>query len=177
METFKLKNASDEVILDKTVHDFILEHNYLNQVRFIENLRRHSYGYAFFQKNRKTSKGNYACETIYLHRFIADTFLVKPQTVKRLCVRFANGNPLDCRLSNLEWTSLAQATRNTDKSWNKFGYRGVVQDKKRFRAVIYQDRKPINLGTFKTPEEAAEAYNQKSLELFGRTRSLNVIKK
>jgi hypothetical protein len=56
---------------------------------------------------------------------------------------------------------------------SKTGYRGVTKEKNRYRAVIYHERKAHNLGFFDTPEEAAKAYNKKSLELFGETGSLN----
>lgn len=174
---FKLKNADAEAIVDSEAYEYIMGNEYLQKIKFVENLRRHSSGYAFFQKNWRQLDGSYKCETIYLHKVIAEKFVSKPDLGKRLFVRFNNGNPLDSRVENLEWTTLSNVVRNTDKTENKLGYRGVVKDRKKYRAVIYQDRKPINLGSFDTAEEAAEAYNKKSVELFGQTRSLNVIKK
>jgi hypothetical protein len=177
IKTVRLKNASEDVILDTYVHDFVQSHDYYQKIELPQNLRRHSSGYAFFQKNRKQLNGGFKCETIYLHKAIAEQFIPKPKSSKRLFVRFNNGNPLDCRIQNLTWTPLANIVRNTTKTYNKYGYRGVVQDRNRFRAVIYENRKPINIGSFDTLEEAAEAYNKKSQELFGTTRSLNIIKK
>ncbi len=175
--TLKLKNAEDSAILDDQSLEFITSDEHLTMIKFVDNLRRHSSGYAFFQKNWRQLDGSYKCETIYLHKMLAEKFIPKQSSDKRLFVRFNNGNPLDCRFENLEWTTLSNVVRNTNKTENKLGYRGVVQDRKKFRAVIYQDRKPINLGSFNTPEEAAEAYNKKSIELFGETRSVNMIKK
>lgn len=175
--TLKLKNAEDSAILDRQSLDFIMSDEYLTKIKFVDNLRRHSSGYAFFQKNWRQLDGSYKCETIYLHKMLAEKFIPKAVSEKRLFVRFTNGNPLDCRFENLGWTTLSNVVRNTNKTENKLGYRGVVQDRKKFRAVIYQDRKPINLGSFNTAAEAAEAYNKKSIELFGTTRSVNTIKK
>lgn len=175
--TLKLKNAEDSAILDQKSLDFVTSDEHLTKIKFVENLRRHSSGYAFFQKNWRQLDGSYKCETIYLHKMLAEKFMPKQASDKRLFVRFNNGNPLDCRFENLEWTTLSNVVRNTNKTENKLGYRGVVQDRKKFRAVIYQDRKPINLGSFDTAEEAAEAYNKKSVELFGTTRSVNIVKK
>lgn len=175
--TLKLKNAEDSAILDEQSLEFIMSDEHLTMIKFVDNLRRHSSGYAFFQKNWRQLDGSYKCETIYLHKMLAEKFIPQQSSDKRLFVRFNNGNPLDCRFENLEWTTLSNVVRNTSKTENKLGYRGVVQDRKKFRAVIYQDRKPINLGSFNTPEEAAEAYNKKSVELFGETRSVNMIKK
>lgn len=176
MAKLKLKNSEAEVLLDDNVFEFIQNDEYLTKIKFIENLRRHSSGYAFFQKNWRMESNYYRCETIYLHKIIAEKFVNKPDLGRRLFVRFNNGNTLDCRVENLEWTTLSNVVRNTDKTVNRLGYRGVVKDRKKFRAVIYQDRKPVNLGTFDTAEEAAEAYARKSKELFGTTRSSITLK-
>lgn len=175
--TFPLKNSGELAIVDQESFEFITKDQELSRIEFLKNLRRHASGYAFFQKHWKQPDGSTKCQTVYLHKLIAEKFIEKPESTKRLYVRFNNGNPLDCRMENIEWTTLANVIRNTDKTKNKFGYRGVVQDRDKFRAIIYYNRKPIRLGIFDTIEEAAEAYNNKSLELFGHTRSLNEIKK
>jgi len=175
--SFSLKNCNDFAIVDEESYNFIKNNLELTRIKFIKNLRRHASGYAFFQKHWKQEDGTTKCQTIYLHKLIAETFLERPEQTTKLYVRFNNGNPLDCRMENLEWTTLANVIRNTNKTTNKFGYRGIVQDRDKYRAVIYYERKPIRLGVFKTAEEAAEAYNKKSIELFGHTRSINEIKK
>lgn len=175
--SFPLKNCNDFAIVDEESYDFIINDPELIRIKFVKNLRRHASGYAFFQKHWKQADGSTKCQTIYLHKLIAETFIECPQQSSKLYVRFNNGNPLDCRMENLEWTTLANVIRNTNKTKNKFGYRGIVQDRDKYRAVIYHERKPIRLGVFKTAEEAAEAYNKKSIELFGHTRSINKIKK
>ncbi|MFO7869712.1 MAG: hypothetical protein R6U95_10485 [Bacteroidales bacterium] len=174
--TFSLKNSDDIAIVDKESYDYILNNPDLQRIKFVENLRKHASGYAFFQKHWKQEDKSTKCQTIYLHKLIAEKFIDKPESEKKLYVRFNNGNPLDCRMENIEWTTLANVIRNTNKTNNKFGYRGIVQDRNKFRAVIYHKRKPIRLGVFNTVHEAAEAYNKKSIELFGHTRSINIIK-
>ena len=47
--------------------------------------------------------------------------------------------------------------------------------KNRYRAVLYDNKIRIDLGLFLTAEDAAEAYNKRSKELFGATKSLNKI--
>jgi len=84
---------------------------------------------------------------------------------------------LDCRIKNLQWCNRSEIKRNISTTKNKTGYIGVTKDRNTYRAIIYHNGKPISLGNFKTPEEAAEAYNKKSIELFGVTRSLNKIKR
>ncbi len=174
-----LKNSEKNAIIDDSTFDYIGNHNYYSRIDFLNNLRIHSNGYAFFQKNWKQLDGSYKCETIYLQKLIAEKFISVPETLngqQKLWVRFKNGNPLDCRIENLEWSTLSNVVRNTSKTENKLGYRGVVKSGRRYQAVIYKNRKAINLGTYDTPEEAALAYNDKSIELFGKTRSLNKVK-
>jgi len=174
-----LKNSDKDALIDDVVYDFITKQPYLSKIEFLKNLRIHSNGYAFFQKNWKQLDGSYKCETIYLQRIVVDKFVPVPEHLKkhkRLWIRFINGNPLDCRTKNLEWSTLSNVVRNTTKTENKLGYRGVVKTGNKYQSIIYLNRKAINLGSFKTPEEAALAYNKKSLELFGKTKSLNKIK-
>ncbi len=58
---------------------------------------------------------------------------------------------------------------------NSTGYWGVsyISSKKHWRASIQSDKHSIIIGIFKTPEEAARAYNQKAIDLFGDLAKLN----
>ena len=51
----------------------------------------------------------------------------------------------------------------------------VYKEGDRYRSTIYNRNERIDLGFFETAEEAALAYNTKSEEIFGRTRSLNKV--
>jgi hypothetical protein len=88
-------------------------------------------------------------------------------------VNIINSNPLDCRKANLEWANRSKVVRNTNKSVNRYGYRGVVKSGKKYRAVIFKNKERFDLGIFDTPIEAARAYNVKSLEFFGNTGLLS----
>lgn len=171
-----LKNSKKEALVDGDSYEYIINNPYLQKINFLKNLREHSSGYAFFQKNWRQLDGSYKSETIYLQKLVAEKFHTKPDENKKWWIRFINGERLDCRTKNLEFTTLANVIRNSDKTDNKTGYRGVVKSGKKYMAIIYQNRKAINLGSFPTAEEAAMAYNKKSIELFGKTRSLNKIK-
>ncbi|MEH0155045.1 Pathogenesis-related transcriptional factor and ERF protein [Limibacter armeniacum] len=172
----QLKNSPKEVIVDDFVYDYLRDNPYLKSLDFIHNLREHSSGRAVFQKSWKQKSGKYKTETIYLHKLVAEKFLEKENTRKGDLVKIINGNRLDCRVKNLEWSNRSDIKRNIGSTRNKTGYIGVFKDRYNYRAVIYKDRKPIPLGSFKTAEEAALAYNNKSIELFGKTKSLNKIK-
>ncbi|MCS7005044.1 MAG: HNH endonuclease [Cytophagales bacterium] len=171
----KLKNSDDYVILSDDAYHFIERNEYYKSIDFLNNLRKHSSGYVFYQRNYPRNDGSYKNVTIYLHKLIAEKFVPKPKdTTKRLFVRFKNGNPLDNRTKNLEWTTMSELRRQQKRHHNKTGYRGVVQvSKNSYRAVLYTSTERFDLGLFRTAEEAARAYNQKSLELFGNTKSLN----
>lgn len=171
----KLKNApSKVVVLSEDAYNFFLDAEYYKSIQFLENLRLHSSGYGFYQKNYPMTDGSYKNVTIYLHKAVAEKFLPKPPSDRKLFVRILNGNPLDCRIENLEWVEMSELRRNQKNSSNSTGYRGVVKvSKNRFRAVIYHNKIRIDLGLFSSPQDAADAYNKKSNELFGATKSLN----
>lgn len=169
-----LKNANKSVIIDDFVHDYFNKDLYLKSLDFEKNLRLHSSGYAVFQKAWKQQDGNYKTETIYLHKRIAEKFIEKPNSDKKLIVRVINGNKLDCRIKNLEWATMSKASRK-GRNYGSTGYRGVRKDGNRYRATIYVDRKAIHIGMFATAEEAALAYNEKSREYFGEEGKINSV--
>jgi hypothetical protein len=171
----RMKNApSKNVILSEDAYQYFTETESFKDIQFLDNLRMHSSGYAFYQKNYPLSDGTYKNVTIYVHKAVAEKYVKKPETTKKLFVRLINGNPLDCRLDNLEWVEMSELRRNQKNSTNATGYRGVVKvSKNRFRAVLYNNKRRIDLGLYASAEAAAEAYNTKSKELFGATRSLN----
>lgn len=169
----KLKNREDKyVVIDDNVHEEIEKNEYLASLNFLKNLRAHSNGYGVYQRCITTKKGP-VYETIYLHKYIADKYIEKPKSDKKLFVRFIDGDVLNVQLENLEWVTMNTLRREMKNFKSKTGYRGVTKEKNRYRAVIYHERKAFNLGFFDTAKEAAKAYNEKSIELFGKTGSLN----
>ncbi|MCB0571630.1 MAG: hypothetical protein KDC66_17790 [Phaeodactylibacter sp.] len=171
----KLKNADETVLLDDEVYEYLTSDPYLVRVDFINNLRRHSSGCAVFQKTWKKADGGYKTETIYLHKLIAEKFMLDSRTRDKNLVGARNGNKLDCRLENIIYRSRSVASRKR-KTSSKIGYTGVYKENNRYRAVISINRKSVHIGMFDTPEEAAMAYNKKSRELYGDDGKLNVIK-
>jgi len=63
--------------------------------------------------------------------------------------------------SNCRWTTRAVQSRNTRRLFahNKTGYRGVSQRGNRWRAHIVVDNRQRYLGQFKSPKQAAHAYD------------------
>lgn len=100
-------------------------------------------------------------------------------TDKNIYVDHINGDSLDNRRSNLRIASPHQNSMNRVKVSKTRLYKGVNQNSNRWVAHIgYTNsktgvRKNIYLGSFKTPEEAAKAYDKKAIELFGEFARLN----
>jgi hypothetical protein len=172
----KLKNSDDNVIVDDHVYEFLTNDPYLAQIKFVDNLRKHSSGCVVFQKTWKKAEGGYKTETIYLHKLLAEKFLAEQRSKIKNLVGAKNGDKLDNRLDNILWRSRSVASRQR-KTSSRAGYTGVYQENNRYRAVISINRKSVHLGMYDTPEEAAEAYNKKSRELFGDEGKVNKIKK
>lgn len=100
-----------------------------------------------------------------LHRFI-----MKAKAVDQ--VDFENGIRHDCRKENLR-----KAT-NQENCWNRAPrdgrrFKGIELHRGKFRARIKRDGKTRYLGIFSTPEEAARAYDQAAVRLFGEFARLN----
>ena len=82
-----------------------------------------------------------------------------------------NGIKDDNRFHNLrEATTSQNMFNNKTRSDNTSGYKGVGWHKKANKYVAYISVKgrQLYLGIFETPEEAHEAYKQKSLEIAGQ---------
>ena len=173
----KLKNASEEAILDDHVYQDLLRDVHLAALDFLNNLRLHSSGCVVFQKTFKSddTKKGYRTETIYLHKLIAERYLSHKCVGEKKLVGSLNGSKLDCRLENLEYRSRSVASRKR-RSSSKIGYTGVYKENNRYRAVISVNRRSVHIGMFATAEEAALAYNKKSLELYGKLGKINKIR-
>ena len=173
----KLRNSTEKVLLDAKGYKYVTTDSYLKKVDFVNSLRKHSSGCAVFQKTKKKAKGaGYKTETIYLHKLIAEKFLGKTKSRGKNLVGALNGNKLDCRVENLVFRSRSTASRQR-KSSSRAGYTGVYQESTRYRAVISYKGKSIHIGMYDTAEEAADAYNQKSEQYYGKEGKINDIPK
>lgn len=88
-----------------------------------------------------------------------------------------NGDRLDNRRDNLRGATRSQNNMNkfikTSKNTSK--YKGVCYDKNRgtYNSKLQYNHKTINLGRYKTEEDAAKAYDKRAKELFGEFAILN----
>lgn len=169
----KLKNADKYLLLDSEVYEKLKQNKYFEALKVLDNIREHSSGLPVFQKYYKKKDG-FKVETIYINQYVANMYIPKPPSDKRLFVSFKNGNKIDCRVKNLQWLTMSQLRREQRFTHNSTGFRGVHRvAKDKYISILWIDRQPVIVGTFKTPIEAARAYNDKSIELFGVTKSLN----
>jgi hypothetical protein len=170
----KLKNAEETVVVDDFVYEFLTNDPYLAKIGFVDQLRKHSSGCAFFQKAWTQKDKSYKTETIYLHKLIAERWLTEQKTAEKRLVGAINGDKLDCRVENLIYRSRSVASRQR-KTTSTTGYTGVYKENSRYRAVISHKGKTLHLGMYDTPEEAARAYNKRSVELFGEDGKVNKV--
>jgi hypothetical protein len=128
---------------------------------------KHGRGGAYAVRwNRKAGKHE------YMHRVIMNPG-------KGFDVDHINGDTLDNRRENLRVCSRAENVRNRAKTKRKTlsKYKGVCWHKGRNIWVSYicYNHKTTHLGAFAREEDAARAYNEKAIELFGDFARLNDI--
>jgi hypothetical protein len=106
--------------------------------------------------------------TILMHRVVADA-------VPGFNVDHINGNPADNRRRNLRLCTQAENVRNTRRrADNTTGFKGVsLHDSGLYRARLHSEGRGKLVGYFKTPEEAARAYDIAAAKLYGDFARLN----
>lgn len=87
-----------------------------------------------------------------------------------------NCQPADNRVENLRPADSSSngANRPIPKN-NRSGFKGVVfrAKTKKWQALIKHNMKPIHLGYFTSPIDAAKAYNDAAIKLFGQFANIN----
>lgn len=113
------------------------------------------HGYARTKENKKYK---------FFHNYII------PNNQQIYCDHI-NGNRLDNRRNNLRPATRQQNACNIAiRKDNNSGYTGIYKNNSSWVAYINYQHKRINIGSFKTKEEAIKARQQKEIELFGEYR-------
>lgn len=115
-------------------------------------------------------------KTWLIHRLVAAHFVPNPD--HKPMVDHINGIRSDNRAENLRWCTATENhyNRRVDGKGTS-RYKGVYRHTQTgaWIARIRENKTYEHLGSFKTEEEAARAYNQKAVQLAGEFANLNVV--
>ncbi len=144
-------------LADEADHDRLMQHKWLHHIRV---------GYGCYARRAIHAEGRTRCEGMH-------TFLMCPPP--GFVVDHINGNGLDNRRCNLRVATRIENARNRRSFKNKTGFKGVRQHTDGgFTAALFGGNTPqLHLGTFRTAQDAARAYDLAAQALFGQFANLN----
>lgn len=146
-------------IVDDEDYDRIVQHNW--QIATGKTIG------GVYAKRTVGRKGNR--KTVLMHREVLQLQSPPP------FVDHINYDGLDNRKSNLRLCTLSENSVHRRLKSNPSGFRGVTfykRDKKWCAQIRFKNR-CVNLGYFRTPQEAAIAYDTAALMLFGEFAVIN----
>lgn len=125
-----------------------------------------SFGYAV--RVQRTKQDYNKKEVLIMHRLIM-------KAEKGELIDHINGNKLDNRKENLRFADKSKNAMNMHRVYGKIPYKGVYFDKSKnlYTVRIVIDGKHTHIGRYKTPEEAAKAYDEAALKYYGEFANLN----
>jgi hypothetical protein len=156
MKTIPLTQGKFAIVDDE---DF----EYLNQWKW-HAVKMHNLYYAAHVNVAYGSKR----ENVFMHRLIL-------KTPKGLFVDHRDRNGLNNQKDNLRNCTNQQNMQNRKISYkNKYGYKGIQLVKSgRWIAHISVNGTNQHIGTYDTPEQAARAYDNKAVEIYGEFARTN----
>lgn len=104
-----------------------------------------------------------------LHRLLGICFIENDDPLNKKFVDHIDGNSLNNDISNLRWvTHLENMTNTRKRKRGTSKFQGVYHQSNRWTANIVRNGIKYYLGSFKTEEEASQAYERKKEELDGK---------
>lgn len=161
IDSYEINLGSHKAIIDLEDKDLVLKYKW----KLTKTKSNILICITYFLEPETKKKKN-----IWLHQ------IVKPQSSKMLRAFFKDGNRLNCKKENIEYIPISTFShiysKKTILNESREHFRGVS---KVFKSRIKFNKVIHYLGTFDNPTDAAKAYNQKAIELYGKKAKINPI--
>lgn len=150
------------------------------QTALVDDVDADLLSFKWYAKYNRSTKSYYAArnvgirpfrKTLYMHTIVLERMLNRELSDKEVVDHIWH-DTTDNRRSKIRVATKAQNSANQTTRSNTSLYKGVTFNKRlgRYIAQISHNRVRYHLGVFNTAEDAKEAYDKKSLELFGDFR-------
>lgn len=153
------RNTNETYLVDEEDYDYLMDFRWSEM-----NGRQNPYALrGIWNSETKSTK------TIYLHREVLERKLGRPLQPGEYADHI-NGDTLDCRRSNLRVATPQQNSINSRQRGARSGFRGVASTRSnKFRAY----HGATSIGTFDNASDAAKAYDEYMLALYGEYARTN----
>lgn len=153
--------------LDDELYDIVKKHKWSVD----------SGGYAFRTLNdSETKELNLRSRFLRLNRFVYEYY--NGPIKEGLTITHIDGDRLNNQIENLRTSTISDNAQSKKKRKGSTSvYKGVDRCQNKWRARIEHQGKKIYIGLYDTEMKAAEEYDRKALELFGKTADFNFPKK
>jgi hypothetical protein len=157
----KMGEIKDYAKVDDQDYDDIMQHRWSISICNYSAVRCINIGRLSTRR-----KGKSQCKKISMHRHIMNP-------TDNMMVEHLNLDRIDNRRENLRICTYSEYCKKTYKKKRQGGFLGVVKVGRRWESYIKYKGKKISIGLFPTPLQAAFAYDEKIISLFGKSANIN----